>query len=438
MHYPSNKEELKQLILDARKKGRALVAKSSGAPHFHGASENDYAETVDFSRMNAIKTINRHDRYIRVEAGVTFGQLLPEVKAAGLRLNMPLLARANKSVLTAALEREAVLIPKYQYDYTDPLLNIEVVLGTGDDFRTGSAAGPGPAEELKSDMVTPWGPGSIDYLRFFSGAQGTMGFATWGTLKVELKPKMTELYFVESEDLSVLCSLAADLLKCRIPEECFIINRAGLAEAFCDSEWEAAAFMPQLAPWTMICRIAGFDRYPEERLEIYRGYLHERCGCFGVQTIRELVSMSLTERIDSLLDDCDRRDESWKLRRGGVKEIDFLSPVSATAELTKRLSESLANIKECDKSIIVFPQVQGRAFRVECSLFHTIDTENNAENAINKAARELAAEGAYFDRPYGNLAELVYEADPVSTETLRGLKNIFDPDGILNPGKLCF
>lgn len=438
MHYPRDKEELRQLILDARKKGHALVAKSSGMPHFHGASENNNAETVDFSRMNAIKTINRHDRYIRVEAGVTFGQLLPEVKAAGLRLNMPLLSRANKSVLTAALEREAVLIPKYQYDYTDPLLNIEVVLGTGDDFRTGSAAGPGPAEELKSDMVTPWGPGSIDYLRFFSGAQGTMGFATWGTLKVELKPKMTELYFVESKDLSVLCSLAADLLKCRIPEECFIINRAGLAEAFCDSEWEAAAVMPQLAPWTMICRIAGFDRYPEERLEIYRGYLHERCGCFGVRTIRELVSMSLTERIDSLLDDCDRRDESWKLRRGGVKEIDFLSPISATAELTMRLSESLVNIKECDKSIIVFPQVQGRAFHVECSLFHTIDNEENAENAINKAARELAAKGAYFDRPYGNLAELAYEADPVSTETLRGLKNIFDPDGILNPGKLCF
>ncbi len=228
MHYPTNKEELRQLILDSRQQGRALVAQSSGAPHFHGASENADAETVDFSRMNAIHVINRHDRYVRVGAGVTFGQLLPEVKAAGLRLNMPFLPRANKSVLTAALEREAVLIPKYQYDYTDPLLNLELVLGTGDVFRTGSAAGPGPAEELKSDMVTPWGPGSIDYLRFFSGAQGTMGFATWGTLKAELQPTMTELYFVESSELSELCLLAAQLLKYRIPEECFIINASGL------------------------------------------------------------------------------------------------------------------------------------------------------------------------------------------------------------------
>lgn len=438
MHYPANTEELRKLVLDARQQGSALVAQSSGAPHFHCASENSNAVTVNFGHMNAIKAINRHDRYIRVEAGVNFGQLLPEVKAAGLRLNMPFLPRANKSVLTAALEREAVLLPKYQYDYTDPLLNLEVVLGTGDVFRTGSAAGPGPAEELKSDMVTPWGPGSIDYLRFFSGAQGTMGLATWGTLKAEIQPTMTETYFVESSDISTLCSLAAELLKYRIPEECFIINAAGLAAAFCDSESEADTLMPTLTPWTMICRIAGFDRYPEERLEIYRGYLFEQCEHFGLQPARELVNASLTTRIDFMLSECDYRTENWKLRRGGVKEIDFLAPVSGAAVLTECLLNSLKNIRDIDKSIIVFPQVQCRAFRIECSLFHTADNENIAETYIEASARLLAEAGAYFDRPYGRLAELVYSDEPTSTETLRSLKNIFDPDNVLNPGKLCF
>jgi len=438
VHYPANTEELRKLVLDARQQGSALVAQSSGAPHFHCASENSNAVTVNFGHMNAIKAINRHDRYIRVEAGVNFGQLLPEVKAAGLRLNMPFLPRANKSVLTAALEREAVLLPKYQYDYTDPLLNLEVVLGTGDVFRTGSAAGPGPAEELKSDMVTPWGPGSIDYLRFFSGAQGTMGLATWGTLKAEIQPTMTETYFVESSDISTLCSLAAELLKYRIPEECFIINAAGLAAAFCDSESEADALMPTLTPWTMICRIAGFDRYPEERLEIYRGYLFEQCEHFGLQPARELVNASLTTRIDFMLSECDYRTENWKLRRGGVKEIDFLAPVSGAAVFTECLLNSLKNIRDIDKSIIVFPQVQCRAFRIECSLFHTADNENIAETYIEASARLLAESGAYFDRPYGRLAELVYSDEPTSTETLRSLKNIFDPDNVLNPGKLCF
>lgn len=438
MHYPKNVEELRKLVLDARQQGSALVAQSSDAPHFHGASENLNAETVNFTNMNTIKTINRHDRYVRIEAGVNFGQLLPEVKAAGLRMNMPFLPRANKSVLTAALEREAVLIPKYQYDYTDPLLNLEVVLGTGDVFRTGSAAGPGPAEELKSDMVTPWGPGSIDYLRLFSGAQGTMGLATWGTLKAEILPTMTETYFVECNEISTLCALAAEMLKYRIPEECFIINAAGLAAAFCDSESDAEAVMPELAPWIMVCRLAGFDRYPEERLEIYRGYLFEQCEIFKLQPVRELLASSLTKRIDSMIGDCDYRTENWKLRRGGVKELDFLAPVSGAALLTECLLNSLKGFRDRDKSVIIFPQVQGRAFRIECCLFHTADNEINAENSIEELVRALAKAGAYFDRPYGELAEFVYSGEPASTEALRRLKNIFDPDNVLNPGKLCF
>ena len=139
-----------------------------------------------------------------------------------------------------------------------------------------------------------------------------------------------------------------------------------------------------------------------------------------------------------MLSECDYRTENWKLRRGGVKEIDFLAPVSGAAVLTECLLNSLKNIRDIDKSIIVFPQVQCRAFRIECSLFHTADNENIAETYIEASARLLAEAGAYFDRPYGRLAELVYSDEPTSTETLRSLKNIFDPDNVLNPGKLCF
>ena len=98
---------------------------------------------------------------------------------------MPLLPRPSKSVAASMLEREPVLIPKYHYDYTDPLLTLEVVYGTGDDFRTGSASGPGPLEQLKADKVNPWGPGSVDYMRFVTSAQGTMGFVTWVIAKTE-------------------------------------------------------------------------------------------------------------------------------------------------------------------------------------------------------------------------------------------------------------
>ena len=143
MLFPKTTEDVCRIVREAGESGRGLVPVSSGPPHLHGASDNPQAETVCFAEMNHILRIDRRERYARVEAGVTLGTLLPLVREQGLRLNIPFLARPNKSAVTAALEREAVMIPKYQYDYPDPMLTLQVVFGTGDEFRTGSAAGPG-------------------------------------------------------------------------------------------------------------------------------------------------------------------------------------------------------------------------------------------------------------------------------------------------------
>ena len=89
MHYPENLAELTAIVRSAREEGKALVARSSAPPHIHGASENPAAETVSFERMNKVLKINRHDRYVRVEAGVDFGTLIPMVREAGMRLNTP-------------------------------------------------------------------------------------------------------------------------------------------------------------------------------------------------------------------------------------------------------------------------------------------------------------------------------------------------------------
>ncbi len=53
-------------------------------------------------------------------------------------------------------------------------------------------------------------------------------------------------------------------------------------------------------------------------------------------------------------------------------------------------------------------------------------------------AANLMAAGAYFSRPYGSWAQPVYNRDAASRDALRKVKAIFDPAGILNPGKLCF
>jgi FAD/FMN-containing dehydrogenase len=46
--------------------------------------------------------------------------------------------------------------------------------------------------------------------------------------------------------------------------------------------------------------------------------------------------------------------------------------------------------------------------------------------------------GAYFSRPYGEWAAMAFGADPETAELTRTVKGIFDPNNVMNPGKLCF
>ena len=434
MLFPENTEQVQEIIRNAREAGRGLVPLSSEPPHFHGASVNPNAETVCFSRMNRVMKIDRRSRYARVEAGVTFGALIPLLAEQGLRLNLPFLARAGKSAAASALEREAVLIPKYQYYYPDPLLTVETVFGTGDMFRTGSAAGPGSYEASKADKILPWGPGSIDYLRFLSGAQGTIGFVTWATLKAEVLPSASRLFFIAAENAETLTDLANTLLRKRIPDECIIMNREDFAAAFGDNEAEEQT-LRGVSPWIMLCRVCGYDRYPEERVDIYDGYVRDACSEVGLnaETSCSLLP-GLEERIERMLTDCDRREKSWKLRLGAEQELLLLAAPSKASELIALIESELP-----DAGIIVQPQVQGRAFRIECNLrFEDKPGETEKYEAVLfELAKKLADKGAYFDRPYGRLTELVYN-EPLSVDAMKRLKTIFDPDGILNPGKLCF
>ena len=434
MLFPESTREVQDLVLEARRTGTPLVPLSSGPPHFHGASVNPDAETVSFSRMDHILQIDRKARYARVEAGVTFGELIPKMREKGLRLNLPFLPRANKSALASALEKEAVLIPKYQYDYPDPLLTLEVVFGTGDVFRTGSASGPGTMEENSSDKVLPWGPGSVDYYRLFTAAQGTFGLVTWATLKAEVLPSLSRLFFVQAEEPGPLVRLANHLCRERIPDELIILDRRSFSLAFGNMPEEEKA-LAGAAPWVMLCRVCGFDRYPEERVDIYSGYVQEACAKFDLPCETAPAFLPCPpEKLEEMLTDCDRREVYWKCRRGPERELVLLAPPSKTTAIAEAIRARFP-----EAGILLQPQVQGRAFRVECDLFpgEGEAAAAEAEEALFRLARELMPLGAYYDRPYGRLPELIY-TEPVSLDAIRRLKKIFDPDGILNPGKLCF
>ena len=120
-------------------------------------------------------------------------------------------------------------------------------------------------------------------------------------------------------------------------------------------------------------------------------------------------------------------------RRKGRGQQVQPSPVQAVAEA--------ARYPTAEIGIYIQPQHHGVSQHVEFSL--PFDPKNakdveRAKQVYIKASQELIAQGAYFSRPYGEWADLVYSRDATATRVLRTVKQIVDPKNVLNPGKLCF
>jgi len=441
--YPESKDEVQQIVQLANQSKVALIPVSSGPPRSHrGTTPSGDCIFMDFSRMNRIIKIDPDNRFVMVEPGVTFGELIPALKQQGLRISTPLLPRATKSVVASYLEREPGTIPKYQYDFMDPLLTLEIVYGTGDVFRTGSASGPGSMEILKADKVNPWGPGSLDYYRFVSGAQGSMGLVTWAVTKVEMLPLIKQVYYIPVKDIGTMIVPVNELLMRRVVDECLVLNSNNLATILAEN-WnrDYETLKNNLPPWTIMVSIAGYQRRPEERVLLQEKYLFETCAGLGLEPRLDLPGADGREAMmPELLTSSWNNDPHWKLRAGNkCHDIFFLSPMSKVPGFIGLMSELVkqTGYDENRLGTYIQPVVQGRGCHCEFNLPCSEDDREVME-LLDKAPQVLMDNGAFFSRPYGRWADIVYRQYDEGVAALRKLKKIFDPNNILNPGRLCF
>src|SRR5512135_689354 len=223
--YPKTSEEVSAIVKWANEKNVPVVPVSSGV-HFYGCSiPKQGGVVVDLSRMTEIFEIDDYNRRVRIQPGVTWKQLTRELGKKGMRMIMPLLPHANRSVLTDFLERE---VPTNTvYDYGEPMQAFEVVWPTGDVFRLGSASVNGYPDS-QSRGGNPSGPG-IDFYRFVQGAQGTMGVVTWTNLKLMWTTQKDKVFFAPVNDLAYVQEFLYQLLPRRVGQEILLLNRTDLA-----------------------------------------------------------------------------------------------------------------------------------------------------------------------------------------------------------------
>jgi hypothetical protein len=444
---PGNTDEVQGVVRWANKTRTALVPISSGAPHFRGDTVPGVhgAVILDLSRMKKIIRIDPRNRVTMVEPGVTFGELQLELAKVGLSAYMPLVPRNTKSVIGSMLEREPITSPNHHWDGTDPMLCAEIIFGTGDKLRTGEAAGPDTIEEqwkIGNAQMNPYGISQMNENELVSGAQGTIGIITWATMKCRSLSKLKRAFLIPSINIAPLIDLTYKMVRSRLGDNFFILNGLNLACLLSRSPQEIQELRNILPTWAMFVSFDGYEPLPEEQVEYQEADMMEMADSYGLMPTTMIPGAS-AEELSRLLAQ-PSPEPFWKLRfKGGFHDIFFLTTLDKTNGFVATMSDLAQRYQYSAKDIGVYIQatVQGTSSHCEFNLYYdpTKPAESEATNRfVNQGAEALANMGAFFSRPYGAWKDTAYRRVTDTLIMQRKVKQIFDPNSILNPGKLCF
>ncbi|MCL2111843.1 MAG: FAD-binding oxidoreductase [Clostridiales bacterium] len=444
---PKDSEQVEKLVKWANKTKTPLVPVSSTGVKLRGDSVPSVPEAVvvDMSGMNKVLNVNRQQRMAVVEPGVTYDQLNKELAKQKMTIPGSLKAKAGQSVLTDVVEAVPRLNPMIQWNFFDPLRCAEITWGDGQRMFTGEAAG-GPRDLEKQWNNQTWqvlymGPWMTDYFRFVTQAQGTMGIATWVSLKTAVKPLVHQLFVAEADDLAALESFVYKAMWTRFPDEIFILNRAQAANVMGKTVEEIEMLKEVLPPWIVAVGVAGREIVPEVRFEARSKDLIDIAQANGLdlkEGISNLSGRALYEEVSGT----DKGKTYWKdVYAGSHQNVFFLTQLDKTGMFLKAVREIAEDLGYPTEDIGVYiqPKHLGSSYHMEFTFPYDPDSakqEGRVQDLVDAVSVAVSDLGGYFSRPYGKWAGIQLNKDAQSASALKKLREIFDPADIMNPGKL--
>jgi len=434
--YPESTEEVQRIVKYANERLMPITPRSSSVSFYGAGIPSEGGIIVDLTRMSRILEIDARNKRVKVEPGVTWAQVQDELQKQGLMVCNPLLPHPLKSVLTSALEREPILICKTEY--SDTLLTAEMVLPNGEMFWTGSALGKGMKGQIAPDAMIPGA-------RLWLGAQGTLGIMTWANVKAEYLPTMDKVFFIPFERIEDIAEPIYWIQRRMLGSECLVLNDFNLA-AILAEKWpdEFETLRETLPPWTLILCLSGLHRLPAEKIEYEEEALMEVALEHHFQVLRTVAGIPGLETIIlKLLREPWPGDGYWKFRyKGSCHDIFFHTTLNRVPEFTKAMDEVAAKYRYPTKDIGIYLQPLERARACFCQFgFHCDPKDANEVDLVHslflEASERAIRMGGFFTTPYGPWADMVYSRAACYTHALKVVKNAYDPNNILNPGKLC-
>jgi len=367
---------------------------------------------LDVSGMNQVLEVNENDLDCRVQAGVTRKQLNQHLRNSGLFFPIDPGADASLGGMTAtrASGTNAVRYGTMR----ENVLGLTVVTADGRIIRTGTRARKSSA--------------GYDLTRLFVGSEGTLGIITEVQLRLYGVPEAISAAVCSFETMEGAVNTTISTIQMGIP----VARIELLDEVQVDAINRYADFDYALKP-TLFFEFHGTEAWVKEQAEMVKEISTEEGGNDFQWSTREQEKQKLWEARHNAY------YASLALRPGSKGwATDVCVPISRLADC---ILETRSDIEESGQVVPLVGHVGDGNFH----LLFLIDPENEEEELkqyqpLNDrlVERALSMGGTCTGEHGIGSGKIKYmEAEHGdSLDLMRQIKQAFDPDNLMNPGKM--
>lgn len=416
---PTDAAQVQALVRACRAHGVPVIARGRGTNTTGAAVPSAGGVVVSFERMNAILDIRPGDRCAVVQPGVLNGDLRRALEPHGL-FWPPDPTSADYSSIGGNLACNAGGPRAVKYGASrDNVLALTAVSGSGELIRCGTA--------------TTKGATGYDLQRLLVGSEGTLALIVEATLRLTPLPAQRRALRALYRDVDSAAAAVARLMAQPVtPSMLEFMDGDALALARGHMRAQTGSSdLPEDAGALLMLEADGdADTLPAAVAALQAAA--EGPGCLGVEPAADAAAR---ERLWAA-----RKALSPALRTlapGKINE-DVVVPVSRIPDLVRGV-RALAD--EFALPIVCFGHAGNGNLHVNL-MYHPADADQSAraQAAMARVFALALSLGGTLSGEHGiGLAKRDFMPQAIDAPTLalmRAIKAAFDPDGILNPGKL--
>ena len=413
--FPRSRQNVEDIINWALEFNTPLVP-SGGRTGLSGAAVAQNKEVVvSFERMNKVLAFNEIEQSLTVQPGAITQSIQEQAKEKGLYFPLSFASEGSSQIGgNVATNAGGVHVIRYG-SLRKWISGLEVVTGAGKVLSLGRGL-------IKNTA-------GYDLMNLFIGSEGTLGLITEITLQLTKKPEPANVFLFSVPDLNALMKLY-HLFKSKLPLRAFEMF-TGPAVEYVQKNAPASFPLKEKSPYYVL--IESDQSAQEQALSLFESALENQYILDGVisESSHQAAELwSFRENIsESLSPHCPyKNDVSVRISL----LPDFLSEMDQT--LKKEYP---------DFPVVWFGHVGDGNLHINILKPETMEKEiflQKCENVndilfsvIKKYGGSISAEHGVglLKKPY-----LHYSCSKEELKYMKEIKKVFDPNGILNPGKV--